>query len=50
MLPKHEKQSKGRGIPDIYSPSAPVIYMAGLYRLEKKSDLPLFVVLIGAAA
>ena len=34
----------------IYSPSASVIYMAGLYRLEKESDLPVFVILTREAA
>ena len=29
----------------IYNPSEPVIYMQGLYRTEKESDLPAFVVL-----
>jgi putative SOS response-associated peptidase YedK len=29
----------------IYNPSASVIYMEGLYRIEKESDLPVFVIL-----
>lgn len=34
----------------IFNPSAPVIYMAGLYRLEKESDLPVFVIMTKDAA
>lgn len=34
----------------IFNPAAPVIYMAGLYRLEKESDLPVFTIITMDAA
>lgn len=34
----------------IYNPESPVIYMQGLFRMEKESDLPVFVILTREAA